>query len=381
MAMNEAERDALLATLSTESDEDVAAAAVRRCIDLLRARDLDATRAMDVSQRLVVLAREGEPRVRQAVAEASPYLPKGAFEQIMSALAKYRSRYVRDEVRRAQERYAELQRAAVPDEERDQRVSGWYATLKKLKGGAWRLAQKISAHEVEYYVRRLCHELGNTLFALEGVLKNLDDDLEAPEVDRARLREHARRVRVLVEQVRHLLKVARHHATPIEPEFRRENLHAILADLASATASAFPNHAPRIALDLSGVDPKLMADVDASFLRQALTNIVKNAIEAYDERSDGPIDVRFSTKLVSAETQVAIAVADHGCGMDAHSVRQAFVPFGSSKVGGTGFGLFIARKVARHYHGGELAISSTPGAGTVVTMTLPLRQETKPQRR
>ena len=130
-----------------------------------------------------------------------------------------------------------------------------------------------------------------------------------------------------------------------------------------------------------GLIPRLAADVDANFLRQALTNIVKNAIEAYDGRSDGPIDLCVTTKLVSAETQVAIGVADRGCGMDADSVRQAFVPFGSSKTGGTGFGLFISRKVARQYHGGDLALASTPGAGPTVTMTLPLRQETKSKRR
>ncbi len=371
----------LLASLNVHADEEIAATAARRSADRLRARAWSVAQAMEVSRRLVELAQHDEPRVRQAVMEAAPYLPKGAFEQLVGMLAKDRSTYVRAEVRRAQERYAALQRAAVPDEERDRRVDGWYAELEKIRRGARKLAQKVSAHEVEYYVRRLCHELGNTLMPIEGTLETLLKELSAPELDRERLRAHVRRVYQLVGQIRHLLKEARHHATPIEAEYRQENLHALFADLCASLPSAFADRASRLAVDLSGADKKLKADVDAAFLRQALANILKNAIEAYDGRPEGPIEIRITTRLVNAETRVEIAVADRGCGMDDDSVRQAFVPFGSSKPGGTGFGLHVARKVARNVHGGELALSSTPGAGTTVTMTLPVRQEKKPERR
>ncbi len=77
---------------------------------------------------------------------------------------------------------------------------------------------------------------------------------------------------------------------------------------------------------------------------------------------------------------VTVTVRDFGAGMHERDVARAFVPFGSSKPGGTGFGLYIARRVARAVHGGDLTLASTLGEGTTVTMTLPLRQESGARR-
>jgi signal transduction histidine kinase len=128
------------------------------------------------------------------------------------------------------------------------------------------------------------------------------------------------------------------------------------------------------------VDRALVADIDAAFLREALANLLKNAVEAYDAASDAPVRIRVSVRALPGGTDAEIAIADDGCGMDASSVERAFVPFGSTKVGGTGFGLFVARRVARAIHGGDLSLVSARGEGTTVTMTLPLRQHV-PKRR
>ena len=90
--------------------------------------------------------------------------------------------------------------------------------------------------------------------------------------------------------------------------------------------------------------------------------------------------IRVTVRALPGGTDAEIAIADDGCGMDASSVERAFVPFGSVKDGGTGFGLFIARRVARAIHGGDLSLASRRGEGTTVTMTLPLRHHVAKRR-
>src|SRR5262249_49650255 len=71
------------------------------------------------------------------------------------------------------------------------------------------------------------------------------------------------------------------------------------------------------------------------------------------------------------ESMVGIAVSDTGRGMVAEARRRAFEPFFSSRPGGTGLGLTIARRIA-DAHGGRIELESTPGRGTCMTILLPL---------
>ncbi|HET9767753.1 MAG TPA: ATP-binding protein, partial [Thermoanaerobaculia bacterium] len=67
-----------------------------------------------------------------------------------------------------------------------------------------------------------------------------------------------------------------------------------------------------------------------------------------------------------------IQVSDRGPGMDEETMRQALLPFYSTKVGGSGLGLALCREILEA-HGGKIALQSRPGEGTVVTCWLPPR--------
>jgi signal transduction histidine kinase len=208
--------------------------------------------------------------------------------------------------------------------------------------------------------------------------------LDAPEIDRAELRDCVERIDERFAFMSHVLETGREQAHSQEPVFQRERLREIVEDEARLVRAAFPDRAEQIAVDVSGVDAKLVVDADAKYLRQAFANILKNAVEAYDGRASGDgaaIAIRVGTRIVGEGTEVAIDFADQGCGMSDVDVGRVFIPFGSAKPGGTGFGLFIARKVARSVHGGELGITSAVGVGTTVTVTLPLRHETERKKR
>jgi signal transduction histidine kinase len=104
--------------------------------------------------------------------------------------------------------------------------------------------------------------------------------------------------------------------------------------------------------------------VDRTLVSRAITNLVENAVQAM--ASGGAL--RLSARAL--DDAVELTVADTGVGMDAEDVRRAFEPYFSTKTAGSGLGLANARRNIE-LSGGTIAIASTPGAGTVVTVTLP----------
>jgi two-component system sensor histidine kinase RegB len=100
---------------------------------------------------------------------------------------------------------------------------------------------------------------------------------------------------------------------------------------------------------------------------KALGNIVRNALQASPE--DGRVGLRARRE---AGGLIRIVVEDHGAGMSAEHLGRAGEPFFTTKPAGrgTGLGLFLARSSIEQL-AGAVAISSTPGRGTTVIITLP----------
>jgi CheY-like chemotaxis protein len=110
-----------------------------------------------------------------------------------------------------------------------------------------------------------------------------------------------------------------------------------------------------------------------SALRQALTNLVLNAVDALPR--GGAIHV---SARIRGET-VELAVADTGVGMTPESLARAFEPFYSTKGDrGTGLGLPQVLAIAER-HGGRALLASTPGRGTAVTLVLPTAPPVAPR--
>jgi putative PEP-CTERM system histidine kinase len=122
---------------------------------------------------------------------------------------------------------------------------------------------------------------------------------------------------------------------------------------------------PAPSLRISERDLRVNSDRD--HLVMVLSHIIKNAQEA--TRDDGFVDVTLRREGDNA----VIEVEDNGSGMDADFIRQRlFKPFESTKAGkGMGIGAFQAREFIRGM-GGDIAVNSTLGEGTVFTLTVPL---------
>ena len=114
---------------------------------------------------------------------------------------------------------------------------------------------------------------------------------------------------------------------------------------------------------------RLVIRGEEHLLRQIFWNLSRNALQAMPDGGELEISAERSNG------HVVLRWRDTGVGMTEEVRRQAFEPFVTTRPGGTGLGLAVVYAAVAE-HGGTIAISSAPGAGTVVTVELPVSEET-----
>lgn len=213
----------------------------------------------------------------------------------------------------------------------------------------------------------IAHEVRNPLGGMElfsGLLEEGIAELDnVPRAAQTELLEQAGRVRkelrYLTDVVSSFLAFARD--TPLVRE--TVDVPALLEDVASLCRR---ESAARIdvVLDLKEQDGEHNAEMDRARIKQALLNLVENALAA--TAADGV--VRLSA--ARDEGKLVFTVDDTGKGMDADTLAKVWTPFFTTKEKGSGLGLPLVRKLARD-HGGEALVTSSPGRGTTVRLILP----------
>jgi len=111
---------------------------------------------------------------------------------------------------------------------------------------------------------------------------------------------------------------------------------------------------------------EVVAHADAELLEQAVINLLRNAVEAVDGTSSPRIEIR----CLESAVDLAIEVHDNGRGLPEDDAAKVLTPFFSTKAGGGGIGLSVARHVALA-HGGQLRVRRGDTGGAVFSLVLP----------
>jgi hypothetical protein len=110
--------------------------------------------------------------------------------------------------------------------------------------------------------------------------------------------------------------------------------------------------------------PPVVGDPEA--LVRAIHNLLTNAVQAMDGEGTVAVTVKHEDR------HAVLSVSDTGCGMSEEFVRESlFVPFGTTKRGGWGLGLYQVKEIVER-HKGKLLVTSKEGSGTTFHVTLPL---------
>lgn len=220
----------------------------------------------------------------------------------------------------------------------------------------------------------IAHEVKNPLGGIRGaaeILVQRAGDAKTRETAELIVRE-VDRIATLVDD---LMVFARGEKLDLAPT----NVHRILEDVLDLLAHDPISAGTRVERSFDPSLPDLW--VDGNRLMQVFLNLARNALQAMEGRggtltilSRVSLDRRLVTEDGRPVPALVIEFRDSGPGIEPAVLEALATPFFTTRPGGTGLGLALSRHwVARH--GGTLRVESTPGAGTTVRLSLPMRRK------
>jgi PAS domain S-box-containing protein len=229
------------------------------------------------------------------------------------------------------------------------------------------LAQALSAarEELQQFTRVVAHDLKAPVRAVQGLAGLLRERLRAGHVDEAaRYSEHidraAVRMNTMIEALSRLARIGQ------QPPVRRP---VDMQQLAEQTWSLLCAAAPQrsVAWRLAALPP---AQGDAELVAQIWQNLLDNAWKYTARSAEAKVSV---DSRIDDAGRTWYRVADSGAGFDMARAENLFKPFQrmhtNEQFAGSGVGLSLVRRIVE-LHGGEIALRSAPGVGTVAEFTL-----------
>jgi len=212
----------------------------------------------------------------------------------------------------------------------------------------------------------LAHEIKNPLSTVGLNLQLLQEDLDPDRPGYHRLLNRLTLVRRETTRLRDILDDFLRYAGKLELDRKPVNLNRVLDELVDFFAPQA--QLQRVNLRLRASPEPIIADVDVKVLKQALLNLMLNATQAIGGAGTGG-DLILA--LTRDGDDAVIDVIDTGPGIPPDLADKIFRAYYSTRRGGTGIGLAMARRIAQE-HGGQLTLRSEVGKGSDFTLRLPI---------
>jgi len=164
--------------------------------------------------------------------------------------------------------------------------------------------------------------------------------------------------------------IARFRRFAKKEQLQREwiNADALVCDAVRLSELESAKHGVAMDLRLSGILPQLY--VDPIQIQQVIVNLVRNAIEATLESTEGTKSVSIQVSGAEGD-KIKVSVTDSGHGLLAESVDHLFQQFFTTKANGLGMGLSLSQRIIQA-HGGELSAYPNEGQGMTFFFVLPV---------
>lgn len=231
-------------------------------------------------------------------------------------------------------------------------------TLKRVASNAESERSQI----VSMLAAGVAHEIGNPLNSLylhlqffQRMLGRDDFDKDDALLEVVEARREVERLDAIINQFLHAIR-------PGKPDMQIVNLRELVLE-----ALRFMRHeieSRKIELTFLWGEHITRILGDPNQLKQALYNLVKNAIQSMCE--GGHIEIGCK----SDDEFVTLSISDSGAGIKKEDISRIFQPYFTTKGNGTGLGLMIVERIVRD-HGASLSVDSTEGKGTTFTISFP----------
>jgi signal transduction histidine kinase len=216
----------------------------------------------------------------------------------------------------------------------------------------------------------IAHEIRNPLGLIDLYAKLTEDhlgplNLEAQTEKKTLLLKNLGLIRQATSSLETILSELTNYSRPLNLNPKPTDLVALVQELCEFYRPSYQEKSVTLNTALNQQEEWLT--IDSEKIRQALINLLKNALEA----SGAGMTVQVSVEAKMNHPQICVKVSDQGTGISSQHVSKLFTPYFSTKGSGTGLGLAHSRKILLAHGGSVELLSSTPGQGSVFAITLP----------
>jgi signal transduction histidine kinase len=238
---------------------------------------------------------------------------------------------------------------------------------EELKKSQDRLIQAEKLASLGRLTADVAHEIRNPLTALGGFARRLHKIAEG-----AKEKEYAEIVLTEVDRLERILKDVLTFSRDARSHLEKHDIGEIIRDITKIYDDLCREHS--ISIEIMRGENLQPVLIDKDQVRQALDNIVSNAIDAMP--NGGKLTVTAGREELHDVTYMFLRVTDTGSGIPAINLPLIFEPFFTTKkIGhGTGLGLSITRKIMEE-HGGFIRADSPEGQGASFTMYFPYQSD------
>lgn len=217
----------------------------------------------------------------------------------------------------------------------------------------------------------LAHEIKNPLSTVGLNAQLLQEDLQHLEIEAEERDRLVHRVETLhreVDRLRGILTDFLEFAGRIKLDVQRRDVREVVEELGDFYHPQCVQSG--VVMRIDSCSSQAMAMIDEGMLKQALLNLMLNAVQAMTADGESQDQKELILRVQQSDGDVCIQVVDTGPGIPEDMLEEIFHPYVSGRRGGTGLGLPTSRRIVEE-HGGHLLVDSESGRGTAFTIQLP----------
>lgn len=248
-------------------------------------------------------------------------------------------------------------------------VAAYNSKVEELIVKANQLAQSERESAWREMAKQVAHEIKNPLTPIKLNAQLLQRNIDANDPNISE--KTSRFIAGLIDQVNTLTKIANefsNYASLPKTVESEVDLNLIVQNAVSVMS------ADHIAFDLKLSEEQSLVFADKDLLVRVVNNLLKNSIQAIEERHNDSANGKIKVALDKEQTVVALSITDNGIGISDDMRDKIFSPNFTTKSTGMGLGLAMVKQIIEQA-GGKISFESHYGFGTTFTVILPLIQE------